>query len=133
MVLDEDVNGFKNKRGQNKKSGGGGKKSKKVDGTPVIRRGFVLILPDRKMRLLLLSGIRPRITTLPDQMTTMNSKCGDSVKGRSAGSVHWKKGRWVSTNATGVAVSLIVREVVPKVNDHTKQVRGSAECDRHVI
>lgn len=29
MVLDEDVNGFKNKKGQSKKSGGG-KKGKKV-------------------------------------------------------------------------------------------------------
>jgi len=42
MVLDEDVNGFKNKRGQNKKSGGGGKKNKKVDGTPTVHRVFIL-------------------------------------------------------------------------------------------
>ena len=37
MVLDEDVNGFKNKRGQNKKSGGG-KKGKKVGRAPAICR-----------------------------------------------------------------------------------------------
>ena len=74
-----------------------------------------------------------RITTLPDRMTTMNTKCGDYVKGQNADTVRWKKNGWVSTSVTGAAVSLIVGEVALKVNDHTKQVRNAVKCKESVV
>jgi len=74
-----------------------------------------------------------RITTRRDRMTTMNTKCGDSVIGQNADDVRWKKNGWVSISATGAAVSLTAWGVDPKVNGHTKQVRDAVKCNGSIV
>lgn len=107
MVLDEDINGFKNKRGQHRKPGGGGKKGKKVSGK-WISKEVRTDATDRKILLLSLFGTRMKITTQPGRMTTANTKLGGNVKGQNVDSANWMKSGWVAINVTGAAASPIV-------------------------
>ena len=85
------------------------------------------------MHLPSLFGTRTRITTQPDQMTTMSIKFGGSAIGRNADNASLKKNGRVSTSVTGVAVSPIAGEVVLKANGHIKRVRDAVKCERSIF